>query len=62
VETTEFKVTSEDDNRTINHTLSEIVIVDELMLQFIFEDDQDPMFVRFKTKREKELFINYIYL
>jgi hypothetical protein len=46
-------VVSEEDNRNITHILLEIVIVDDLMLQFVFEDDQDPMFVRFKTKREK---------
>jgi hypothetical protein len=32
------------------------------MIQLIGEEGQESLFVKFKSKKDKELFINYIYL
>lgn len=55
-------ITNIEDGKTTTQMLEEVVIVDDQMIQLVSEAGQESMFVKFKSKRDKELFINYIYL
>ena len=53
---------SEDDKKKTNHVLEEISEEPNLMARLQFENEDEPIFIKFKLKREYELFINTIYL
>lgn len=61
-ETSALTVISEDDGRSSSHVLEEIMVVEELMLQLLCEDEEEPMYVKFRSKKEMELFMNSISL
>ncbi len=64
VETSELTLIAEQDNKSTEHILAEISLVEENgnMLQLVCEGEDESIFVKFKVKKEMEAFISSISL
>lgn len=62
IETSELTIISEEDNKATEHVLAEISVVDDGMLQLVCEGEDEPIYVKFRVKKEMDLFISSITL
>ena len=61
-ETSQLVVTSEEDGKASSHNLEELVMVEDQMVQFVFENEDEPLYLKFKSKKDCELFLGGINL
>jgi hypothetical protein len=62
IDTSELTLTSEDENKSTDHILAEISVVDDNMMQLACEGEEESIYVKFKVKNEMEAFISSITL
>ena len=61
-ETSQLVVTSEEDGKSSSHNLEELVMVEDQMVQVVFENEDEPLYLKFKSKKDCELFLGGINL
>ena len=49
-----------EDGKSMGHILAELVEEDNLMVRLQFQQEEEPVFVKFKGKREYDNFLNTI--
>jgi hypothetical protein len=62
IDTSELTLTSENENKSTDHILAEISVVDDNMMQLTCEGEEESIYVKFKVKNEMEAFISSITL
>jgi hypothetical protein len=64
IDTSELTLISEQDNKSTEHVLAEISMVEDNnnMLQLMCEGEEETIYVKFKVKKEMETFISSLNL
>ena len=61
VDSCQMIILNEEDGRSSSHVLQELSQEDNLMLQLQFRDEEDCCFVKFRSKKDFDYFVNGIY-